>query len=79
MWNPPQGQCILKSMMGTHLANLELEKAISIRWTLRDILGNRLKLSPLQDDELRTLLELGLVEIRDDTPVVTEAGLAALG
>ena len=66
-------------MMGTHLANLELEKAISIRWTLRDILGNRLKLSPLKDDELRTLLELGLVEIRDDTPVVTEAGLAALG
>ena len=60
------------------LANFDLETAIALRWALRDILGNRLKLSPLRDDHLRTLIELGLVEMRDDTPVVTPAGLAAL-
>jgi hypothetical protein len=59
-------------------ANFDLEKAIALRWALRDILGNRLKLSPLKHDDLRTLIDLGLVEIRDDSPVVTPAGLAAL-
>lgn len=65
-------------MMERPLANLDLETAISLRWSLRDILGNRLKLSPVEDDDLGTLIELGLVEIRDEAPVVTQAGLAAL-
>lgn len=65
-------------MMERPLANLDLETAISLRWALRDILGNRLKLSPVEDDDLGTLIELGLVEIRDEAPVVTQAGLAAL-
>lgn len=60
------------------LANFDLERAIGLRWALRDILGNRLKLTPVSDDDLRTLIELGLVEMRDDVPVVTPAGLAAL-
>jgi hypothetical protein len=57
----------------------DLEKAIALRWTLRDIIAKRLKLTPVGDDDLRTLTELGYVEIRDDTPVVTQAGLDALG
>jgi hypothetical protein len=60
------------------LANFELEKAIALRWSLRDIAAKRLKLSPLKQDDLRELLELGLVELEDDMPVVTEAGRAAL-
>lgn len=60
------------------LADFDLEKAISLRWTLRDILGNRIQLTPVRDDDLRTLIELGFVEMRDDAPVVTQAGLAAL-
>jgi hypothetical protein len=60
------------------LANLDLEKAIALRWALRDILGNRLKVSPVKDDDLRTLINLGLVEMMDDSPVVTPAELAAL-
>lgn len=59
-------------------ANFELERAIALRWALRDILGNRLKLSPVRDEDLRTLIDLGLVEMRDEVPVVTPAGLAAL-
>jgi hypothetical protein len=69
----------LQTMMERPLADFDLEKAIALRWALRDILGNRLKLSPVKDDDLRTLIDLGFVEITDDSPVVTPAGLAALG
>jgi hypothetical protein len=64
--------------MTAPLANYDLEREIALRWALRDILGDRLKLSPLKEDDLRSLLELGFVEIRDDALVVTQAGLAAL-
>jgi len=65
-------------MMERPLAKFDLEKAIVLRWALRDILGNRLKLSPVSEDDLRTLIDLGFVEMRDELPVVTPAGLAAL-
>ena len=60
------------------LAHLELERAIALRWALRDIIAQRLKLSPLKDDDLQTLLELGFIEMQDGSPVVTQTGLAAL-
>jgi len=60
------------------LANFDLEKAIALRWAMRDIVANRLKLTPLKEDDLQTLLELGFVEMRDGAPVVTADGLAAL-
>jgi hypothetical protein len=59
-------------------ANFDLEKAIALRWALRDIVAKRLKLAPLKEDDLRTLVELGLVEMHDGAPVVTQTGLAAL-
>jgi len=60
------------------LAHFDLEKAIALRWAMRDIIANRLKLMPLKQDDLQTLLELGFVEMRDGAPVVTPDGLAAL-
>jgi hypothetical protein len=60
------------------LANFELEEAIALRWTLRDIVAQRLKLTPPKQDHLQILLDLGYVELRDGTPVVTQSGLAAL-
>ncbi len=60
------------------LANFDLEKAIALRWAMRDIVANRLKLTPLKPEDLETLLELGFVEMRDGAPVVTPDGLAAL-
>ena len=60
------------------LANFELERAIALRWAMRDIVARRLKLTPLREDDLQTLLELGFVEMQDGEPVVTESGLAAL-
>ena len=53
-------------MMENPFAELSLEKAIGLRWTLRDIQARRLKMSPVSDDDLRTLTDLGLVDVRDE-------------
>jgi hypothetical protein len=60
------------------LAHLDLEKAIALRWALRDVVAKRLRLTPLKDDDLQALVELGLVELRDGVPAVTQTGLEAL-
>jgi hypothetical protein len=65
-------------MTDAAFADFDLERAIGLRWALRDILAKRLKLTPLKDDDLQTLQELGFVELQDGSPVVTQAGLAAL-
>ena len=57
------------------LASLGLENAIRLRWALRDIRGNRLKLSPVDTNDMGTLIDMGYVEMIDDEPVVTAAGL----
>lgn len=74
----PIGGSFISHLMDRPLTNFDLERAIALRWALRDILGNRLKLLPVRDDDLRTLIDLGFVEMRDEVPVVTPAGLAAL-
>jgi hypothetical protein len=48
--------------------------AIHLRWVLRDIKAKRTKLSPVSLDDLRILTEMGLVEMRDDVPVLTNEG-----
>ena len=59
-------------------SHLDLERAIALRWTLRDIKAKRLKLSPVGAADLNILTELGLIEMRDDVPVLTNAGHAVL-
>jgi len=61
------------------LAGLDLDTAIRLRWALRDIKATRTKFSPVSPDDLTTLIELGLVEIRDDVPALTPEGDRALG
>jgi hypothetical protein len=63
----------------TPFAHLSLERAIALRWTLRDIKAKRLKLSPVNETDLATLTELGLIEMRENAPVLTQAGQDALG
>jgi hypothetical protein len=57
------------------LASLGLDNAIRLRWALRDIKGKRLKFSPVDPNDLRTLIDMGYVEMKNDQPVVTSAGL----
>jgi hypothetical protein len=59
-------------------AKFDLTRAIALRWALRDIRGERLKLSPVADSDLRVLIELGLVEMQDDMPILTAAGRTTL-
>ena len=59
-------------------AHLSLERSIALRWTLRDIKAKRLKLSPPPEGDLKILLELGLIETREDGPALTTAGHNAL-
>jgi hypothetical protein len=56
------------------LVGLDLDTAIHLRWVLRDIKAKRTKLSPVGPDDLRTLIEMGLVEMRDEVPVLTNEG-----
>jgi hypothetical protein len=62
----------------TVFAQFSLERAIALRWMLRDIKARRLKLSPLSAADLAALTELGLIEMRDGAPVLTQAGDRAL-
>jgi hypothetical protein len=61
-----------------YTAPSDRDRAIFLRWVLRDIKGNRLKFSPVDQRDLRDLIELGLVELANDAPVLTEAGINAI-
>ena len=51
---------------------------IDLRWTLRDIRAQRFKIMRLSDAYQQELIKQGLVEMRDDEPILTEAGLAKI-
>jgi hypothetical protein len=57
---------------GSPFTRITLERTIALRWTLRDIKAKGLKLSPVSESDMETLLELG------NAPVLTQSGHAAL-
>jgi Protein of unknown function (DUF2934) len=61
------------------LAGLSLDRAIHLRWVLRDIKSERTEFSPVSPDDLRTLIEMGLIEMQDDEPVLTNKAHRAIG
>jgi hypothetical protein len=61
-----------------YTAPADRERAIALRWVLRDIKANRLKLSPVDQQDLRDLIDMGLVEMRNDAPALTNAGVSAI-
>jgi len=65
-------------MVDNPFAEFSLERAIGLRWTLRDIQARRLKMSPVSDEDLRLLAGLGLIDVREEGPVLTPAGTAVL-
>jgi hypothetical protein len=65
-------------MTDNPFAEFNIERAIGLRWSLRDIQGRRLKMSPVSNEDLRVLTDLGLIELRDEGPVLTQAGTAVL-
>jgi hypothetical protein len=57
---------------------VDRERAIKLRWVMRDIKANRLKLSPVSQRDLQELVTMGLVEIRNDVPLLTNTGVNAI-
>jgi hypothetical protein len=57
---------------------VDRDRAVALRWVLRDIKNNRLKSSPVDQDDVRILIEMGLVEMRDSAPMLTNAGVSAI-
>ena len=60
------------------LDGLNLDTAIRLRWVLRDIKAKRTKLSPISHDDLMALIELGLIEMQNDEPALTNEGMRAI-
>ncbi|WP_210264972.1 hypothetical protein [Bradyrhizobium archetypum] len=61
-----------------HTAPEIRDRAIVLRWVLRDIKSDRAKLSPISPEDLRALIELDLVETRGDGIVLTTRGASAV-
>jgi hypothetical protein len=60
------------------LAGISQDRAIRFRWTLRDIKSKRTKFSTVDPSDMRALIEMGLVEMRDELPLLTSKGDRAL-
>ncbi|MEO8318588.1 MAG: hypothetical protein ABI561_09740 [Bradyrhizobium sp.] len=60
------------------MSALTIDLAIRLRWVLRDINKKRTKLSPVSSEDLSRLIEMGLVEVSEDGPALTEEGYRAI-
>ena len=60
------------------LDGLNLDTAIRLRWALRDIKAKRTKFSPVGQDDLMAMIELGLIEMQNDEPALTNEGMRAI-
>jgi antitoxin (DNA-binding transcriptional repressor) of toxin-antitoxin stability system len=61
-----------------YTARADRDRAIALRWVLRDIKNNRLKWWPVDQHDLRDLIDMGLVELRNDARVLTSTGVNAI-
>ncbi len=59
---------------GINTDRADRDRAISLRWALRDIKSNRLNWWPVAQYDLQILIILGLVEMRNAAPVLTDLG-----
>ena len=75
---PLASQGTMVEQTSSPLAGLDLDTAIRLRWALRDIKAKRTKLTPVSPGDLKTLVEMGLVEMRDDATMLTNEGHHAL-
>ena len=60
------------------LAGLNLDTAIRLRWALRDIRADRTAWSPVSPDDLAALIQLGLIEMRNEISALTYEGRSAI-
>jgi hypothetical protein len=58
--------------------DIDLNGAIGLRWSLRDIRARRWSMSPIKAAHMEKLLAMGLIEFQDEIPILTDAGLSAI-
>ena len=75
---PSTSQGAMAEQTNSPWAGLGLDTAIRLLWALRDIKARRTRLTPVSPGDLETLIEMGLVEMRDDAPLLTNAAHQAL-
>ena len=75
---PLASQGTMAEQTSSPWAGLDLDTAIRLRWALRDIKAKRTKLTPVRPGDLKTLVEMGLVEMRDDASLLTNEGHQAI-
>ena len=73
-----ESQATIADQLLSPLVGLDLDTAIRLRRALRDIKAKRTKLTPVSPTDLGTLIEMGLVEMRDDALMLTNEGHQAL-
>jgi hypothetical protein len=61
-----------------YTARADRERAVDLRWVLRDIRNRRMKNAPDVQNDLGILIEFGLLEMQQDQPILTKAGLNAI-
>ena len=60
------------------LAGLDIDTAIRLRWAMRDIRATRTRFSPVSENDLAALIDLGFIDMRWGIPTLTDLGLLAL-
>ena len=74
----PASQGTMAEQTSSLWAGLDLDTAIRLRWALRDIKAKRTKLTPVSPSDSKTLLEMGLINMSVDAPLLTNEGHQAL-
>ena len=69
---------VLKDIRRQTRRQYSAEEKIRLRWALRNIKAKRTKLTRASPSDLKTLLEMGLTEMRDDALLLTNEGHQAL-
>jgi hypothetical protein len=86
-WIEAQLPEMLKAMSSLHKAvvgpdintpQADRDRAVALRWVLRDIRSGRSRSSPIDKLDLEKLVIMGFVEMRGDVPVLNDAGLNAI-
>jgi hypothetical protein len=77
-WVDAEMSNLLKAIVepDIYTARADRNRAIDLRWVLRDIKSDRW--STINPHDLRILIIMELVEMRDDAPVLTNAGVSVI-
>ena len=77
---PTDTESAVKQAQGAKslLAGLDIDTAIQLRWAMRDIRAMRTRLSPVSENDLAALMDLGLIDMQSGIPTLTHLGRLAL-